>query len=72
MAKYTVIMTQAHIRYTQAVVEVEAEQDAASNDIYALAMSHPVEWTDQDGEHLGHCDVEISSEHGCQMTWRED
>jgi hypothetical protein len=41
--KYTVTLTQARIRYTQAIVRVEADEDAESYDIADLTKAQAVE-----------------------------
>lgn len=70
MTKYTVTLTQAHMRYTQAVAEVDAEDsnDAAEKAKAMVTLS----WQPTDGEDTGHLDISVESEAGGCEDWRED
>lgn len=70
MTKYTVTLTQAHIRYTETTVEVEAETET---DAATLAKSDAsAVWTATDGEDPGYLDIEVSNDESGSVGWRED
>lgn len=69
MAKYTVTLTQAHITYTQATVEVEAESDRDAGMLAKLAAKM---WERLDSEDDGHLDIDVKDDIGSSMSWRED
>ena len=73
MSKYTVTLTQAHIRYTQTIVEVEADENAMSSDVAELAKAQAVDdWKELDGEDSGCLDIEVVGDHCATTLWRED
>ena len=70
MTKYTVTLTQAHLRYTTATVEVEARDH-----VHAALLTHrmTLDWVPHHGpEDLGHCDFEVTGPDGGSISWRED